>query len=154
MEPRVAPPHGIPLVDDAPELLRRRTGGDGQPRLRAVPDLDGAAYARSDDFDRDDLSSVPGAIPGRRTITIRGQAAAPSARKRPGRSPYERGGARPDRIAMWAVLLGVLLILVAATSSHAAMRHRPAQHVQARSALVAARGHALTRGHAHHARVR
>jgi hypothetical protein len=28
---------------------------------------------------------------------------------------------RPDRIALWAVLLGVLLVLVAATSSHAAM---------------------------------
>jgi hypothetical protein len=30
---------------------------------------------------------------------------------------------RPDRIALWAVLLGILLVLVAATSSHAAMVH-------------------------------
>jgi hypothetical protein len=28
---------------------------------------------------------------------------------------------RPDRIALWAVLLGILLVLVAATSSHAAV---------------------------------
>jgi hypothetical protein len=34
---------------------------------------------------------------------------------------HERPGFRPDRAAMWAVLLGLLLVLVAATSSHAAV---------------------------------
>jgi hypothetical protein len=33
---------------------------------------------------------------------------------------HERSTFRPDRVAMWAVLLGVLLVLIAATSSHAA----------------------------------
>jgi hypothetical protein len=37
------------------------------------------------------------------------------------RRPYDAPRARPDRIAMWAVLLGVVLILAAATSSHAAV---------------------------------
>jgi hypothetical protein len=47
-----------------------------------------------------------------------------SARSRDGarrRRPYDPPRARPDRIAMWAVLLGVVLLLAAATSSHAAM---------------------------------
>jgi hypothetical protein len=34
---------------------------------------------------------------------------------------HERAGFRPDRVAMWAVFLGVLLMLGAAASSHAAV---------------------------------
>jgi hypothetical protein len=56
----------------------------------------------------------------RRTITIRGQVAPPprpyetTARRHRPRRPSERiAGTRPDRAAMWAVLLGVFLILVA-----------------------------------------
>jgi hypothetical protein len=65
-----------------------------------------------------------GGVPGRRTITIQGRGAerytpARPRRNRP-RAPHERAGFRPDRAALWAVLLGVLLILAAATSSHAA----------------------------------
>jgi len=62
-------------------------------------------------------------VPGRRTVTIRGQVASRPAPRRAGRDPYDRMGARPDRIAKWAVLLCVLLVLVAATSSHAAVLH-------------------------------
>jgi len=68
------------------------------------------------------LSGSSAGIPGRRTITIRGQVARPASR-RPPRTVRERTGTRPDRIAMWAVLLGILLVLVAATSSHAAVLH-------------------------------
>jgi hypothetical protein len=66
---------------------------------------------------------------GRRTIEIRGQVgrvhgfdrtadAAPAGRgatgaRRPARRPSERFERRPDRVAMWAFLLGVLLILIA-----------------------------------------
>lgn len=60
-------------------------------------------------------------VPGRRTVTIRGQVAPPRrapARRRPARSPVERLGTRPDRIALWAVMMGFFLILVAATSGH------------------------------------
>jgi hypothetical protein len=51
---------------------------------------------------------------------------ASGARRRP--RAYERSGFRPDRVAMWAVLLGVVLILVAAASSHAAQTLTPARH--------------------------
>ena len=75
-------------------------------------------------------------VPGRRTITITGRGAEgyASTRRRPQRPLHERPGFRPDRFAMWAVLLGVLLVLIAATSSHAAVR---VSHV-ARPALSAA----------------
>ena len=87
-------------------------------------------------------------VPGRRTVTIRGQGAERgsvgtgangSARRRQPR-PYERSGFRPDRVAMWAVLLGVMLIVVAATSSHAAV---PSVHHAAAAHAVAALGLAL-----------
>jgi hypothetical protein len=71
-------------------------------------------------------------VPGRRTVTIRGQVAdryatpRPGSRRRPERR-YERTGFRPDRAAMWAVLLGVMLILAAVTSAHAATLHALAQ---------------------------
>jgi hypothetical protein len=68
-------------------------------------------------------------VPGRRTVTIRGQGAeryvpsrSSSSRRRPERR-YERTGFRPDRAAMWAVLLGLMLILAAVTSAHAATFH-------------------------------
>lgn len=35
------------------------------------------------------------------------------------RTPVERAGTRPDRIAMWVVMLGICLVLIAATSSSA-----------------------------------
>jgi hypothetical protein len=39
-------------------------------------------------------------------------------RRRPSRTPMERLGPRPDRIAMWAVLLGIFCCLVALTTAH------------------------------------
>jgi hypothetical protein len=65
----------------------------------------------------------------RRTVEITGRPlGAPSLprlvqidRRRPARRPVERIGPRPDRLALWAVVLGFFLILVAVTStSHAA----------------------------------
>jgi len=64
-------------------------------------------------------------IPVRRTVTITGRGAERNlpwstgeSRRRPARLPHERAGFRPDRVAMWAVFLGILLLLVAAASSH------------------------------------
>lgn len=59
--------------------------------------------------------------PGRQTIEIRGRTVpAPVLprsqdveRRRPPRRAVERLGARPDRMAMWALLMGLALILVA-----------------------------------------
>jgi len=63
----------------------------------------------------------------RRTVVIRGQVAPPPrvstgpARRRPPRRPSERiAGTRPDRAALWAVMMGVFLILVAVLSAHGA----------------------------------
>jgi hypothetical protein len=62
------------------------------------------------------------ATDGRRTVIIRGYGAErnlPMAR--PTLRRHERAGYRPDRTALWAVLLGMLLIFVAAASAHAAV---------------------------------
>jgi hypothetical protein len=74
-----------------------------------------------------------GGVPGRRTVTIRGQPSdryvltrSQSSRRRPERR-YERSSFRPDRAAMWAFLLGLMLILAAVTSAHAATLHAVAQ---------------------------
>jgi hypothetical protein len=40
-------------------------------------------------------------------------------RRRPARRPVERLGPRPDRIAMWAVIMALFLIVVTITSSQA-----------------------------------
>ena len=76
------------------------------------------------------LDEVPTPAPRpkaeRRTIEIRGQVdrvhgvapvASPGPQRIRGRRADERVGPRPDRVAMWAVVLGLLLILVAAISS-------------------------------------
>ena len=66
----------------------------------------------------------PRAANGRRTITIQGRGAErnlPVAPRRPTVPRHERPGFKPERAAMWAVFLGLLLILVAATSAHAAV---------------------------------
>jgi hypothetical protein len=123
--PRANRRAGLRAVDD--ESLRR------QPRVNAR----GPASRPYDD--RAGMGHGTAGVSGRRTVTIRGQAARPVQRRRPTRSPYERAGSRPDRVAMWAVLLGVLLILVAATSSHAAM-HRVAHPL--RPAAAVTRAHA------------
>jgi hypothetical protein len=64
--------------------------------------------------------------PVRRTVTITGRGAernlpwpTESSRRRAARRPHERAGFKPDRVAMWAVFLGLLLVLVAAASGHA-----------------------------------
>jgi hypothetical protein len=67
-------------------------------------------------------------------VTIRGQVADRRTtrmvevdRRRPPRRQRDRAGSRPDRAALWAVLLCLLLLAAAATSSHAAIRiHRSA----------------------------
>ena len=86
------------------------------------------------DSERASQTAEPAVIPGsgvsgRRTVTIHGRGAerysTTAQRRRPARRLHERDGFRPDRVAMWAVMLGFILVLVAATSSHAAtITHR------------------------------
>jgi hypothetical protein len=59
----------------------------------------------------------------RRTVQITGRPVSSMRlveveRRRPPRSPIERLGPRPDRIAMWAVLLGIFCCIVALTTAH------------------------------------
>lgn len=64
------------------------------------------------------------APPVRRTVKIEGRGAERNmplrdpAHRRPTRRPYERHGFRPDRLAMWAVILGFVLVFVAIASGH------------------------------------
>jgi hypothetical protein len=75
------------------------------------------------------VSWAPRAANGRRTVYITGRGverSLPVAERnlpvaRPTLRRHERAGFKPDRTAMWAVLLGLLLIAVAATSAHAAV---------------------------------
>jgi hypothetical protein len=73
---------------------------------------------------RADRSAAP-----RRTVVIRGQVppragaspyAGPARRRRPRRASERIAGTRPDRAALWAVMLGVFLILVAVMTAHGA----------------------------------
>ena len=57
-----------------------------------------------------------GGVEGRRTVVIGGQASA-ARRPRPSRTVGERVGPRPDRLAAYAVALGLLLIVIAFLSS-------------------------------------
>jgi hypothetical protein len=64
---------------------------------------------------------APAPVAERRTITITGQVA-PTARVSPARrraSVAQRQLAQPDRIALWAFLLGLFLVAVAAGTAHA-----------------------------------
>ncbi len=71
----------------------------------------------------------PPPVPDRRTVVITGRTVpapiAPrvigSERRRPPRRPVERVGQRPDRMAMWALLMGILLILVAVGTADASV---------------------------------
>jgi hypothetical protein len=59
--------------------------------------------------------TAPAAVAERRTITIAGQPTPPRRR----RSVVEAQMAQPDRIALWAFLLGLFLVAVAAGTAHA-----------------------------------
>ncbi len=59
----------------------------------------------------------------RRTITITGHPVPPRRRRSPASRPSpakQHIAARPDRLALWAFLLGLFLVLVAAATANAA----------------------------------
>jgi hypothetical protein len=72
--------------------------------------------------------TVNGGVEGRRTVTIQGRGTErglPRSRRRPQRPIHERNGFRPDRAALYAVLLGLFLVFAAAMSARAAVRPAP-----------------------------
>src|SRR4051794_29000825 len=83
---------------------------DPEPDAPRGPSRAATAWAEG----RTPLRAAPN--PNRRTVSITGQTVAP--RRRP--STVSRVGPRPDRIAGWAVLLGLFLVFVAEATAHAA----------------------------------
>jgi hypothetical protein len=127
-----AAPHRVSEAEAAPRRgsepdTRQRFGSrpDPVPRLAFEPDLAPRRGDHTDSRTTGELSAVPrvkgSATPGRRTVEIRGRTVpAPMVprmvevdRRRPPRRAIDRVGGRPDRVAMWALLMGLLLILVA-----------------------------------------
>jgi hypothetical protein len=112
------------------ELFREfRSGTIAEP---APPAVSSSVEPESELGRERPVTWAPRAANGRRTVQITGRGAErnlpPVARRAernlPAGSPtlrrHERAGFQPDRAAMWAVVLGLLLILVAAASAHAA----------------------------------
>ena len=90
------------------------------------PSLDESLERWNQEFD---YAPRDGGATGRRTVRITGHGEEgyatrngtrrPTAQRYQRVRPYERAGFRPDRVAMWAVLLGVMLVLAAMASAHA-----------------------------------
>ena len=104
---------------DAKDGAAQTTGGAAPATGGAVRAIAGPAPATDGPI---------AATNGRRTVTIRGYGAHPPERNLPmARAKlrrHERPGFQPDRAALWAVILGLVLIFVAAASAHAAVVHQ------------------------------
>jgi len=144
------PQRGEHAAPRARRTTTDRRSGESPERVELSPEWDDTtAEVPSDDGATAAEPAVGAALspPPRRTVQITGRTvSAPPLprlveveRRRPGRRTFERVGPRPDRIALWAVLLGFFLILVAATSSNAAVPSSHATHGNAVALHAAAR---------------
>jgi hypothetical protein len=117
-----------PVEDDEAPAADAPRGGvdDGRRTIRIGKDEDVPSEIAAITADRDIPADVPPvptgeAIPERRTVKIGGrpEGSLEASRyqrdraRRPPRTAHERIGARPDRLAMWAFALGLLLIVIA-----------------------------------------
>ena len=109
--------------DDVTEFVAASGGqhdtGEFAP-VASAESLDGPAADEAAQID----GVVRGGQAGRRTVKIGGRPAEfhgppARARQRPPRAMHERLGPRPDRVAMWAFALGILLILIAIATANA-----------------------------------
>lgn len=131
--PTRARPAGLPVASPRTAAARRPPEPPGLTAVSAVAELPAPVVGREPASRH--ASELPswqdgpspgalGGVPGRRTVTIRGHGAErnlpwpEASRRRPPRRAYERAGFQPDRVAMWAVLLGILLVVVAVASAH------------------------------------
>jgi hypothetical protein len=109
----------LPQVPDAerapdPDLGARAAAPDEALAPVAEPQEDAPRDAR-------EPADPTHTAAGRRTVVIRGRGTEPmlpARRERAPRSAVERLGPRPDRLAAYAVVLGVLLILIAILTAH------------------------------------
>lgn len=117
-------------LDGAFGAPARRASRDAESREIVLSGRRGPAAAGVDDDARaDPRPPVRGqGSPDRRTVRISGQpgihaelaerrALREIERPRPRTSTVDRMGSRPDRVAMWAVVLGLFLVVLAAMSS-------------------------------------
>jgi hypothetical protein len=102
--------------------VAERLEDDSTPVADPIPLPTPAAMPRRGRFDRaepaeaaPEPAAAPEPEPERRTITITGQST--PARRR--RAVVDAQLAQPDRVALWAFLLGLLLVAVAAGTAHA-----------------------------------
>jgi hypothetical protein len=119
-----------PVTEERPRSVteeRPRSVTEERPRSVTEERLGESGQSRATGAAPSPSAGRGAGVPGRRTVTIRGQGAerysgryADGSRRRPERR-HERAGFRPDRAALWAFLLGVMLILVAVASAHAAI---------------------------------
>lgn len=111
-------------VEHLRETLEERRGGASvRPALRLVEDPHPAEPRPAA------TAATAERRPRRRTVQITGRPAetpvvrrlveVEGQRRRPAAPAAERFSARPDRLAAWAVMLGLVLVLVATLSSHA-----------------------------------
>jgi hypothetical protein len=147
------PMHGVfvPTASHAPvreTLATSRTielSTDEGPVLTTATPADVAHELAHLSAADDPFATPPPPVGSRRTVQIKGR---PSEHRMPsmaqrhrGRTASDRVGHRPDRIALWAVALGAILILLAAmtSSSQAATTHRiAAPAVSAKTLHIAA----------------
>lgn len=98
------------------ERLEDHSSEIAQPVLLHPAEAEGATHTgRFERRDPESAESVTAPVVERRTITITGQPT--PARRR--RAVVDSQLAQPDRIALWAFLLGLLLVAVAAGTAHA-----------------------------------
>jgi hypothetical protein len=125
-----APPLVLPR-DDEPELEPAPPAPVSEPispsQLLSL-DVGWQEPAREEERGEFTELIIPGqGVPGRPTVQIRGHGAearidallSDRARRRPPRTVSERLGPRPDRVALWALVLAVVLIITAVATADA-----------------------------------
>jgi hypothetical protein len=110
--PRERRPEPAQEATQAYEPAPRRNVEISQPAPREpAPRADVEREVRPEPGAREVRTPARGGVEGRRTVVISGQASV-ARRPRPSRTVGERVGPRPDRLAAYAVALGLLLIVI------------------------------------------
>ncbi len=99
-------------VDDVRERIERRRAREGGSTRRGVRVVRPGSHATAMQHMAGDARMTAAAARGAHRVS------GPSGRRRPRPRPAELVGPRPDRIASWAVALGLLLVLAAILSAH------------------------------------
>ena len=115
---------------DLADVAERRAALERRP-AEGLADRRGPDASRPAPLPRRGSHPKGTAISARRTVEIRGRTVpAPPVprveidRRRPPRRPIERVGTHPDRLALWALLMGLVLILVAVGTADASVLAR------------------------------